>query len=433
MNKPSFACNKFCISAFFVMVVVAVAFAVPNFLYLVEDLGHRIPQEDIQTDYVIGVVWAIILGVSILAWPVSSRDKRCLLLVWLAKVLIALSIMLFFESHYPMDSFGYFDSPRQDSYIWEGLKYAGGNEGTHNITRLVWLHHQLLPDSFHALKMSFAMVGLIAVYLFYRAAVLFLKREDRRVFYALSLFPSLLFLSSTVSKEPIVLLCVALYAYGVVGLYRARRLRYLVIMVLGIIMLGYFRTWMVPITLVPLVPLLVFAMRGDVAKMILLIFILVACLFMSHRIQNNFGIVTKQDLIAKVNAFSRNFARGGSARKSSGEFTSISSMIAYIPKGSFTALFRPLPGEVLNPFGLLAGIENLILLILLLLSLMRICYHWRELQHPLVIWAILLLLTWSTIYGFVSSYNLGTAVRYKVQILPVLLGLLLYLARTRRT
>jgi len=151
-----------------------------------------------------------------------------------------------------------------------------------------------------------------------------------------------------------------------------------------------------------------------------------------HRIQGHFQLETKQDLIAKVNSFSGSFTGGGSGLEAGEEFTGIGSMIAYVPKGSFNALFRPLPGDVLNPFGQVAGIENMILLILLLLSLMRICYHWGELKHPLVIWAILLLLTWSTMYGFVA-YNLGTAVRYKIQILPVLLGLLLYLSRARRT
>jgi len=398
-------------------------------LNLVEDLGHRIPQEDVQTDYVIGIIWAMILGVSILAWPVSSRDKHCLLLVWLVKVLISLSIMLFFESQQPLDSYGYFDVSRQDNFVCAGRLYW---YGSYNITRLAWLQHQLLPDSFHALKISFAMVGLIAIYLFYRAAVLFLEYEDRRVFYALSLFPSLLFLSSTISKEPVILLGVAIYAYGVVGWHRAQRLRYLIIIALGITLVFWLRFWVAAVMIVPLVFLLVLTMRGFVVKTILIISMLVTCLIVIHRMQDNFDFKTKQDLIANLNVYSRNFSIGGSAREASGEFTGIGSIIAYVPKGSFTALFRPLPGEVLNPFGQLAGIENMILLILLLLSLIRICHHWRELQHPLVIWAILLLLTWSTLYGFVS-YNLGTVVRYKVQVLPVLLGLLLYLARTRRT
>jgi len=37
------------------------------------------------------------------------------------------------------------------------------------------------------------------------------------------------------------------------------------------------------------------------------------------------------------------------------------------------------------------------------------------------------------IYAFVSSQNFGTAVRYRVQILPLMLGLLLYLGRRMST
>ncbi|OQW92733.1 MAG: hypothetical protein BWK78_00805 [Thiotrichaceae bacterium IS1] len=38
---------------------------------------------------------------------------------------------------------------------------------------------------------------------------------------------------------------------------------------------------------------------------------------------------------------------------------------------------------------------------------------------------------WLIIYGFVLFQNLGSAVRFKLQILPVLLGVVLYLSRHR--
>jgi hypothetical protein len=47
----------------------------------------------------------------------------------------------------------------------------------------------------------------------------------------------------------------------------------------------------------------------------------------------------------------------------------------------------------------------------------------------LIQWAIVLLMVWSGTYAFASSYNLGAAVRFKLQILPLMLLLLLYLAR----
>lgn len=410
---------------------VGIGLAVPGFLDMVVALGHNIPQEDLATDYVTAVVWAMALGVSILAWPVRSGDKRGLLWVWLAKSLVTLGFMLFYESNYSLDSYGYFDEPRQSGFAWEGLKIGSGIEsGTDNITNLAWLHNQLLPDSYHALKVSFAMVGLIAVYLFYRAAVLFLKREDRRVFYALAFFPSILFWSSIIGKDPIVLLGIALYVYGVVSWYRFKQLRYFFVLALGIMVAIFIRVWLGPILLMPLVIFALRGIRGIVARTTFMIFAIVAFLFSFHQFKDQFSLETKQDLIAHTDFLSKGFSTGGSAWEVSMEFTSISDMIVFVPIGAFTALFRPLPGEVLNPFGLLAGMESLFLLILLLLSLKRLRCRWRELRQPLVIWAILLIVIWAAVYGFIG-FNLGTVCRYRLQILPILLGLLLYLSRER--
>ena len=94
-----------------------------------------------------------------------------------------------------------------------------------------------------------------------------------------------------------------------------------------------------------------------------------------------------------------------------------------------TALFRPLPGEVRNLFGLLAGLENLVFVILLIMAFFRT--KLKELKDPLILWAIAICCIWGSLYGMINQ-NLGTFVRYKVQIFPIFLGLLLYLARPRK-
>src|SRR6266705_3055829 len=80
------------------------------------------------------------------------------------------------------------------------------------------------------------MLGLVAVYVFYRAAELYLGRPDRRVLYVLAFVSSILFWSSILGKDPIVLLGVALYTYGFVAWYRARRLRYVAVLLFGVLL-----------------------------------------------------------------------------------------------------------------------------------------------------------------------------------------------------
>src|SRR5256884_8364260 len=94
--------------------------------------------------------------------------------------------------------------------------------------------------------MSCAMLGLLAVYLFYRAAQLYMGRADRRVLYVLAFVPSSLFWSSILGKDPIVLLGVALYTYGFVAWYRARRLRYVAVLLFGVLLAAAMRLWAPP-------------------------------------------------------------------------------------------------------------------------------------------------------------------------------------------
>ena len=409
----------------FVIAGVSIGLIVPRFLDMVVALGHNIPQNDLLTDYAFAVVWAVVLGMSILAWPVPFRDKRDLLWVWFAKVLMVLGFMLIYESRYSaMDAYDYFAGPRQTGFAWEGISIKGDYK---NMMNIVWLHHQVLPESFHALKLSFAMIGLVAVYIFYRAAVIFLQREAKHVFYALALFPSILFMSSTLGKDPIILFSISLYVYGFVGWYRFKQMRYLLVLILGITIIMFFRMWMVSILLMPMV--IVFLRVGH-NKMVKIAFVALGCFvlwFSMLRVAESMGIETIEDLVRRIDFMAYNFNMGGS-RIGSARFTSIGDVIAYAPLGAFTALFRPLPGDVLSPFGLLASFENVVLLFLLWKAVKRT--RWRELKEPVVMWAILLVLTWATVYGFIS-YNMGTVVRYKLQILPILLGLLLYLSRRR--
>ncbi len=105
-------------------------------------------------------------------------------------------------------------------------------------------------------------------------------------------------------------------------------------------------------------------------------------------------------------------------------------MIAFLPIGTFTALFRPLPFEVPNTFGTLAGLENAYLLALFVVGLSRHGLRWF--RQPILLWAVTALLVWGAAYGFASYQNLGTSFRYRAQVAPILLLLGLYLAYAHR-
>jgi hypothetical protein len=57
----------------------------------------------------------------------------------------------------------------------------------------------------------------------------------------------------------------------------------------------------------------------------------------------------------------------------------------------------------------------------------------KDLREPLVLWALLTLIIWAMVYAVDSFQNLGTASRHRLEITPFMLGLILYLGRSRDT
>lgn len=404
---------------------IAAGATVPVFVQLVHYWGEYIPRPNIQSDYLIGVVWALVLWAGILAWPVSREHRRVLMMLWGAKVFVTLGFMLLYEHFYPVLDFHiYLEMGSAPELDWASV---GFGRGTENLIALCWAHATFLTSSYHAMKVSFAFVGLLAVYFFYRGVVLALGRDELRLLLVLGLFPSILFWSSILGKDPIVLLGIGLYAYGVMGWSRRRRWTYLLAVAVGIWLASMIRVWAGPILLAPLIISIPGQLRSVPQKTAFILVSLVALAASVGRFAEAFGMETMQDLYSTTNSYSRAWAGGGSGQTINAQFTGPASLIKFMPFGAFTALFRPLPGEVMNPFGLLAGVESAFLLGLVALAIKRA--RWATLRQPLVVWAVSLVVVWSCIYGFVSAQNLGSAVRFKLQILPVLLTVLLYLSR----
>lgn len=398
-----------------------------GFTDMVVHLGRHIPQTDVATDYYTGVVWAGILGLSIILWPVPANHKKPLLWAWAAKCGVTLFVMLFYESHYEgIDMYGLFYGSTNKWFHWEHLR-----NGTLNMRQLCWLHARVFPDSFHLMKVNCSYIGFISLYLFYRSATEFLGRDDFRYFAAMFISPSLHFFSSTLGKEPIILFGVAVYAYGVARWYRTGSLGYVSLIVLGAGETMLIRSWMGPILLAPVALLSFVKVRGGFLKFLLIIPVGAMLFFSTGEFLRQFRISNAAEMATRVDDITHSSGWEGGAGRQSIRFTNLGVMAGFIPLGILTALFRPLLGEVNNPFGIIVGLENMVYLWLLYRGVRRT--RMKELSDPVLVWALLLLFVWSAFYGFASSQNMGAAVRYRLQIQPILLGLLLYFARSRAT
>ena len=412
----------------YLLLGILIGIAAPMLSLLAEAAEPQNPvKANLTVDYAFGVAWAMLLAAALLMMPLRRTDKKVLLNLWIARCAVTLGFMLIYEKLYRIDSYAYFGVSVQPAFDWGSVHFG---RSTELVAGLMWLQNRLLPDSFHALKVSFSLVGLAAVYLFYRAAVRFTGREDTRLLYILGLFPSILFWSSTLGKDPIALFGIALYTYGVVSWQRTRLMRYLLPLAAGVFIATAIRLWLAPILLIPLSVLVLLGIRGVLQRTAFALLTSIAVFVAVRSFMHSFLIGSVDQLVHAASVVSQLWAEGGSAQKYALQFTGLPSLLAFLPRGIFAALFRPLPGEIMNPFGLLAGAENLLLLSLTCIALLR--FRWRSLRDPLVVWSIALMLSWSTFYAFISYQNLGTASRFKLQILPMLLLLLLYLS-SRRT
>lgn len=409
------------------LLIVLLIASLPAMYDAVEASGRFIiGQRDIRGDYFTAVLWASILAGVIFLLPINSEDKRNLLLLWLAKVAVALGFMLFYEYTYGLDSYSYYETSKQGEFSWNVLLHGNG---TRNIINLLRLHQLILPDSYHAAKVTFAAIGLFSAYILYRAISNLTNTKSTSLFFIIALFPSVLFWSSILGKDPIVFLGVCIYVYGVLRWRYRSDIWSLTLVFMGLGVVSIIRLWMVPILGVPFLALVFAQNVGFLKKLIIASFTIVIATASAEAMLNTFLVQTADDLVNTAGKISQGWALGGSAQVLNSTLSNFSGFLSFLPLGMFTALFRPLPGEVANIFGILAGLENVFLLLLMVIATFRT--RLSELKEPLVIWGISAVLIWAMVYGFISYQNLGSAVRFKLQILPVLLPLLLYLARRR--
>ena len=378
---------------------------------------------DVPADYLAGVVTAVLLLALIQIWPIPAAHRRALSLLWLVRIGVTLGVMLAFEAIYRGDMPGYYLDGLALNNPFGALAFGDGTQNLYALIGIVGL----MTEAYSAMKVIFAYAGLIALYIFYRAAVVCLGQEKIALLYLLGLFPSFLFWGSLLGKDPIVLVGIAIYSYGVARLIVEHRMSALVWVFVGLLIASFIRVWLGAIFIAPLVFTYVMAGRAPpLAKLAFAVIAVPGLLVAVQMFAQEFEIASTEELVATTDKLSEAWARGGSARYVRDGFDSLGAMLAFVPIGAFAALFRPLPLEIPNIFGIMAGLENAFVLGLFLFGLMRRGVGW--LGQPILLWAAATVVVWGAVYGFVSYQNLGTAFRFRVQVVPILLFLGLYLA-----
>jgi hypothetical protein len=233
----------------------------------------------------------------------------------------------------------------------------------------------------------------------------------------------MLFWSSIAGKDPLILFGIAGATYAVASWYHeGGRWPHLVLFLLAALLTALVRPWigamLVMALLFATVAQFVWRQFGVWGTALISLAGLGCAALVLVALSSQMG-----GLLLALEATSNGFAGGGSGVNAPLVFGSWKDVLLFLPVGVFTALFRPLPGEVGNAFGLLAGLENVLLLVL------TAGVAWwvftgksgRARQgRPVILWILLTVVMWAGLYAFLSYQNLGTGVRFKAQILPLL-------------
>lgn len=413
---------------------ILVALAMPTIINAIEWMGTgifglSIGIHDIDPvgDYLIGCLYAACLGFCIFFWPVNQDQKGVLMKLWFLRCCVTLGMMLVYEAFYQLDAYAYFFESRFVQVRWP-VELAD----TYSIMSYIawWINHNLLfHDSYHAQKVIFSFVGFLGSYLIYAGMKVHLRGENFKLMILMQVFPSIIFWSSILGKDPINYFATCIYSYGILTWQDPEKKRSKILaaicVLIGMGIAFVIRPWVAKILVPPTVLLFAMKVRSRVFRIVSVLAVIGVFVAYRGEIMQSFGVKDAEDLIKTTNAVSRSWSFGGSGQAVP-TFAGFSDMLKFAPLGMFTALFRPLPGEVLNPFGMLAGLENATLLYFIFLGIRKRWKDWSKIgqgQKDLINWAITCILCWSFLYAFISYQNLGAAVRFKLQILPILLML----------
>jgi hypothetical protein len=385
---------------------------------------------------VTGLLGALILG-SLGSWFflwVAKREGESWpgypLIVSLAlKLLIVFVISPIYYDHYAMNDSNAYDKLGMQfaAHLRQGQwvpLHTYFNQSIYSY--LTGVVYALFGPSRYLMEVINALVSTLGLYFFYKGFKLVLVPHHLKLLTLfICLWPSLLLWNSLHLRDPWLFLSIGLFTYGSALGMGATWLRSLILLGISLVGMLLFRSYVAAVAFAAAMPLIVLfkpfltGRRASLARwggMVLFIVLGMLVFVASARLATG-----SQTLSYEVfEQFYNLLATGGSALPPI-HFSSWWDLLAYLPQGILTILFRPFPWEAYNLPGLLASVENALLFVLLVLSLPQ----WpqllrREARALWPAWAFLMLLV---VVLAPFEGNLATIFRQKAQLMPFLLAL----------
>ncbi len=365
-------------------------------------------------EFFLGVLTFIGLTIFVL----FTKNKK-LLNIWIIKGFgITLIFMLFYELKYRwMDTYYY----AMKAFIRHFPSI--NSTGTENVASINSYFTLLVGDSYYSLKVLNAFIGFLGLILLYKTYEYIMQKSDLKIddrfIYIFFLFPTVLFWSSILGKDPLNLFFIGVFSYAFIHIIDNFKLRYLLMIIIAIWWVSYIRSWW---SIIMITSIFFYFIKINSIKNFIF-FIIVVPIFAIAALQflQTQGISSFDQAFSKMAETSKNLSYGGSS-VGVHMITGFGDYLLYYIPNLFTSLYRPMPWDIRNPFTALAAIENVILFYL---SYKYIFKKWKDIYNNRYLrFYIMLIFSWSLLYVIISPTNLGMAVRFKLQVLPAMLILI---------
>jgi len=367
--------------------------------------------QDLYYDLIFGLL--LFIGITFLFGVFKNKVYMKL---WIVKAFVTLIAMVAYEYTYGLDAYSYYANAVNYTGVFEG-----GKSGTTNVVTLNHYFTYVVGDSYYALKLLNSLIGFLGLLFLYKSYEHIMQKSGLQLrsdyfIYILFLFPSVLFWSSILGKDPLNLFFVGVFTYGFIRLIDKVDIKFIVLIAVGIIGVYFIRTWW-SVIMIMAGSMYYIRFRSIIHILALLVYTPIFYFVISGFL-SSLDVHSFQEIFERMTDTAEGLSRGGSSIETA-KITGISDyMIYYIPN-LFTSLYRPMPWDVNNPFSLLAATENVVLLYF---TYKYIFKNWRVvLRNRYLRFLILFMFAWSTFYVIISPTNLGMAVRFKLQVLPAML------------
>jgi hypothetical protein len=315
---------------------------------------------------------------------------------------------------------------------WNRQYLKGVWNDNRTIIRLNAVFYPLTGGSLIAHSILFAFIGFLGLCFLYVGIRRF-SGGGLLTAIAVFLIPGMFFWSSGMLKEAILTLNLGLLFYAVSKLYDRFTLKRFLLLLLAVCLFVLTKIYVL-FCLVPAIVFLVFVKRvGNkwlffgIVHLLIIISIIgvgklnqdVNLLHVLDRKQHDFiSMVEQSDDV-------------GSDVQLNDVDANVFSVFALIPDALFNSFFRPLPSEWKSPVKLFAGLENLMLLTLLIYSLFKAKKLSSD-EWNFLLFTMSFVLIYYSIIG-ISTPVVGALVRYKIPALPFLGAAILVLFKSNKT